>query len=162
METKTPPPADGPPHCPSAQPGERGSTVLGVVADTPDGPRVAYLDRARPVTDELLALTGPVPPTAVLRFASPCAGLGCRHFDGRDCRLATRIVQLLPPVVDSLPACHLRPECRWWQQEGKAACLRCPQVTTDPRDPSDLLVQVAGPEGVRGGPVMGPGPRPAP
>ena len=51
-------------------------------------------------------------------------GHACGHFDGRDCpRLATRVVQLLPPVVDGVPPCHLRPDCRWWQQEGKAACL---------------------------------------
>jgi hypothetical protein len=64
------------------------------------------------------------------------------HFDGHDCRLATRLVQLLPAVVDRLPPCHVRPDCRWWQQEGKAACLRCPQVVTDWAQPPEQLVEV--------------------
>jgi hypothetical protein len=27
----------------------------------------------------------------------------------------------LPAAVDGLPACRIRPWCRWWQQEGKDA-----------------------------------------
>jgi hypothetical protein len=123
-----------------------GSTVVGVVAGSPDEPRLAYLAEPRPVTEELLALAGPVPPTRIFRFGGACAGHGCQHFDGVDCQLVTRIVRLLPPVVDGLPACHLRPDCRWWQQEGKAACLRCPQIVTDVRNPSERLRQAAGPD----------------
>jgi hypothetical protein len=144
MENEAPPTA--PLLCPSARPNLEGSTVLGVVGGTPERPRVAYLADPRPVTQEVLALAGPVLSTAIYRFAAPCAGHACRHFDGSDCRLVTRIVQLLPVVVDGLPPCHLRPDCRWWQQEGKAACLRCPQVVTDPRHPSELLRRAADPE----------------
>jgi hypothetical protein len=132
--------------CPSARPELEGSTVLGVVGGTAEQPRVAYLAEPRPVTPEVLALSGAVSPTAIFRFGAPCAGHACKHFDGTDCRLATRIVQLLPPVVDALPACHLRPDCRWWQQEGKAACLRCPQIVSDLRNPSQLQRQAADPE----------------
>jgi hypothetical protein len=140
MKNETPPP---PPFCPSAEPHMEGSTVLGVVGGTPEQPRLAYLAEPRPVTEELLALSVPVLPTAIFRFGASCVGHACRHFDGADCRLATRIVQLLPPVVDGLPACHLRPHCRWWQQEGKAACLRCPQVVTDASHPTELYRLVA-------------------
>jgi hypothetical protein len=143
MQNEAPP--GTPPRCPSAQPHLEGSTVLGVVGGTPDRPRLAYLAEPRPVTDEILALAGPAPPAAIFRFGAPCAGHACRHFDGTNCRLAERVVRLLPPVVEVLPPCHLRPECRWWQQEGKAACLRCPQVVTDSRDPSDLIRQAADP-----------------
>jgi hypothetical protein len=132
--------------CPSAQPHQEGSTLLGVVGGTAEQPRIAYLATPRPATEEVLALAGPVAPTAVFRFGAPCAGHACRHFDGTDCRLATRIVQLLPPVVDGLPACHLRPDCLWWQQEGKAACLRCPLIVTDIRNPSELMQQAADPD----------------
>ena len=92
MKNETPPP----PFCPSAEPHMEGSTVLGVVGGTPEQPRLAYLAEPRPVTEELLALSVPVLPTAIFRFGAPCAGHACRHFDGADCRLATRIVQLLP------------------------------------------------------------------
>jgi hypothetical protein len=36
-----------------------------------------------------------------------------RHFDGSNCRPAARIVQILPAVVESLPPCKIRYECRW-------------------------------------------------
>jgi hypothetical protein len=37
----------------------------------------------------------------------------------------------LAPVVDQLPPCTIRGRCRWFRQEGKDICLRCPQVATD-------------------------------
>jgi hypothetical protein len=52
----------------------------------------------------------------VLRIAAPCQEKACCHFDGTDCRLATRLVQLIPAVVESLPACRIRPDCRWFLQ----------------------------------------------
>src|SRR5215468_6657421 len=54
----------------------------------------------------------------------------CPHFDGANCQLATRVVRILPAVVDRLPACVIRKECRWFSQEGEAACKRCPEITT--------------------------------
>jgi hypothetical protein len=44
-------------------------------------------------------------------------------------------------VVDALPACAIRPACRWWQQEGKAACQRCPQVVTQAYAPSERVTR---------------------
>ena len=123
-----------------------GSVVLGVVTGTAEVPRVGYLTQPQPVTDELLALADPVKPTEVFRFAAPCAGRGCKHFDGSDCRLVARTVQLLPNVVDVLPPCRIRPSCRWWQQEGKEACMRCPQVVTEIYQPTEQQCQVAAPE----------------
>jgi len=46
--------------------------VFGVVGGTAEAPRVAWLERPVPVTEELLALAGPVPPAQVMRFAAPC------------------------------------------------------------------------------------------
>jgi len=134
------------PLCPSAQPEMADSVAFGVAVGTVDTPRVAYLVKPMPVTPELLALSGPVAPTEVFRFAAPCAGRGCRHFDGATCGLATKIVQLLPPAVESVPPCDIRPHCRWWQQEGKSACLRCPQIVTVTLAPSDLLRHAADPD----------------
>ena len=48
------------------------------------------------------------------------------------------------PVVRALPRCAIRPTCRWFRQEGPAACFRCPQVVTDSRTASDLQREVAG------------------
>jgi hypothetical protein len=131
------------PLCPSDLPTMDGSVVFGVAGEGGRGELLGYLARTVPVTAEVLALAAPVEPTEIFRFAAPCAGHACGHFDGSNCLLAERLVRLLPPVADGLPACQLRPQCRWWQQEGKAACLRCPQIVSDVFEPSELLRVVA-------------------
>lgn len=131
--------------CPSAQPEMEGSVVFGVIAGTVEEPRLSHLVEPQPVTKELLNLSEPVKPTEVFRFAAPCASKQCQHFDGSNCRLATKIVQLMPEVAAQLPPCRLRPACRWWQQEGKAACIRCPQIVSESYYPSEQLRQAADP-----------------
>jgi hypothetical protein len=117
--------------CPSAQPDWNQAAIFGVVGGTSEEPRVAYLTEPQLPTPELLALTHPVRPTEVLRIAAPCVGHDCQHFDGTQCQLVARTVIHLQPVVEKLPACTIRVSCRWWNEQGKAACLRCPQVITD-------------------------------
>ncbi|HTW25896.1 MAG TPA: hypothetical protein VME92_02115 [Acetobacteraceae bacterium] len=124
--------------CPSAQPDWDGAQVFGVQTVAPgQGRRVGYLTAPVPVTPELLAATGNAQPAEVLRIAAPCMGTGCQHFDGSSCRLATRVATMMEPVVAGLPRCAIRPVCRWFRQEGKAACLRCPQIVTTMRDPTE-------------------------
>jgi hypothetical protein len=135
-----------PPLCPSAQPDWEGSVVIGVIGGTAEQPHMAYLTTPQSVTDELLALAGPVAPTEMLRFAAPCMCSGCVHFADAQCRLVARMVKLLPVVVEKLPACAIRPRCRWWLQEGRTACMRCPQVVTDNYNPSALMRQAAEPK----------------
>jgi hypothetical protein len=122
-----------------------GAMAFGVIGGSAEEPRVAWIARPVLVTADLLALTGPLPPTQVLRIAAPCQENACCHFDGTDCRLATRLVQLLPAVAESLPPCRIRPECRWFIQEGKAACQRCPQVVTYSVNPTEELSLAATP-----------------
>ncbi len=129
--------------CPSGQPDHPDAQVLGVVNPTPEGPRVAYVAGRVPVTEDLLALAGDLPPNRVMRFASKCIEGGCLHFDGQDCQLAKRIVSRLDPVVDALPPCAIRRTCRWFAQEGGAACSRCPQVVTVTTKHEPDLVAVA-------------------
>jgi hypothetical protein len=122
-----------------------GSVAFGVVGGTAEQPRVSWIEKPVPVTEDLLALTGPVPPTQVLRLAAPCQENACSHFDGADCRLATKLVQLIPAVTQSLPPCRIRPDCRWFVQEGRAACTVCPQIVTYSINPSEELTQAATP-----------------
>jgi hypothetical protein len=116
--------------CPSAEPDGMDATVFGLVVGTPERPETAYLDQAQPVTPELLALAEPAAPTEVFRIAARCMRKGCAHWDaGREtCRFGEKTVRLAPVVVLQLPTCAIRPSCRWWHQEGAAACQRCPQV----------------------------------
>ena len=130
--------------CPSAQPGMAEPRLIGVVTHEEDGPRVAYLAEQVPITDELLVQIGAAEPSQVFRIAAHCEEKRCVHFNGTKCKLATRIVESLPAVVDALPHCLIRSSCRWYTQEGKEACFRCPQVVTDSRTASDLQREVAG------------------
>jgi len=138
------------PHtlCPSAQPDWADAQVFAVVAGTPERPEAAYLDQAQAVDAPLLALAGELHPSEVFRFAAPCANGGCQHFDGaaHSCRLAAKTVALVPMVVHKLPRCAIRSNCRWWQQEGAAACQRCPQVVTDNHHPSEAMRMAADPD----------------
>ncbi|MEH2319607.1 nitrogen fixation protein [Nostoc sp.] len=137
--------SDKPTLCPSARPESVDSVVFGVVGGTVTQPRIAYLKKPQPITDELIAKASPITPAEIFRTAAVCATKGCQHFDGQDCRLAMRIVEKLPVVAEELPPCSIRRDCRWWQQEGKAACMRCPQVITDNYNASELAVEVAKP-----------------
>lgn len=129
--------------CPSAQASMPDAQVLGLVTHDGEQPRVAYLNERVPVTPALLAQTGAVAPDTVLRFAATCETSRCTHFDGAQCKLATRIVEMLPDLGENLPPCIIRRDCRWYRQEGRAACARCPQVVTRHDAPTDLVKAVA-------------------
>ena len=130
--------------CPSAQPGMDQCRVLGVVQRDGPAPMLKYLSQHVPASPEVLAMAAPLKPTEVFRLAATCAEHKCPHFDGADCQLATRIVRILPAVVDTLPPCIIRKNCRWYSQEGGAACRRCPEITTVSHDVSPLAREVSG------------------
>lgn len=115
--------------CPGGQPSDPDAVIFGVRTGV-DGVRVGYLDRTVKATDDVLALSNPVDPLEVFRVGVPCAGAGCAHFGDGRCGLASAIVADVPVAVEIAPACALRSACRWFSQEGTAACLRCPAVIT--------------------------------
>lgn len=138
--------------CPSAAAEPGRSVVFGVAGATQRAgphdagePTVAYLTRTVPVPADIAAQTAPVAPNAVLRTAAPCAGSGCRHFSGHSCTLIERIAAALDPVVDHVPACAIRGACRWWAEQGRTACVRCPQIVTDREAPSEAYAQAMAP-----------------
>ena len=130
--------------CPSAQPGMDQCRVLGVVRHDAPRPLLVYLTQPIPATAEVLAMAAPLKPTEIFRLAATCAENRCPHFDGADCRLATRIVDMLPAAVDAASPCPIRKDCRWYSQEGYAACRRCPEITTVTYDLSEQTRQVSG------------------
>lgn len=132
--------------CPSSQPNQPGSSVIGIVTPQDnDGMRVRLLPVAVPTKQLIDLVPPPVRPTEVLRFASPCVANACMHFDEGNCQLARRIVTELPAVTETLRPCAIRSSCRWFEQERAAACQRCPQVITEPYVASELMEQVASP-----------------
>lgn len=129
--------------CPSAQPEMRDSVVFGVIGGTVEEPCTSYLLHPQPLY-KVSKLSKPVEPTEVFRIAASCAEHNCKHFDGSKCSLVQKIVKL-DPAVDSLPPCPIRIDCKWWQQEGKEACLRCPFIVTTNYQPTEELRQAAKP-----------------
>ena len=129
--------------CPSSQP-QPGARIFGMKRATPGGDRIGYFSEAIPATPDALALPAPALPTEVFRLAAPCAERRCSHFDGAQCQLGHRIAAMLGPVVRGLPACAIRPTCRWFREHGKAVCLRCPQVVTDIREVTEFQRELAG------------------
>lgn len=117
--------------------------VFGVLAGKPEERRVGYLERAVELTPELARALDNVPPTQVLRIAARCEEQRCGHFDGVRCTLAERIRASLPSVVDSLPPCAIRSSCRWYAEQGREICFRCPQVATLNADNGDGVLRAA-------------------
>jgi hypothetical protein len=144
MPRRHAPTGDTPPDllCPSARGQPGASLLIGVVGGTPEAPRITPTEVALEVTPELLALADPVTPTEVFRFASSCQGCACPHFSNDACQLAVRSVEVLSAVTDKLPHCAIRPQCRWFRQEGPAICRRCPQIITDHYRPSAEMLKV--------------------
>ena len=131
--------------CPSARPEMEGAEVLGVMRSSGGVDFLHYAADRIPVTDEVLALAAPAKPTEVFRFAAPCAGSACSHFDGENCRLASKIAEAVTDVVSAMPPCRIRPTCRWYQQEGRRACLRCPLIFSETANASPELRYAADP-----------------
>ena len=135
---------DEPLLCPSAQPSEPGARVFGVQTTTPDRERrVGYLTETVPVTKDLLALSGEADSAEVLRVAAPCMNGNCMNFEHGACGLAGRVARMLDPVVGALPRCAIRPSCRWFREQGPAACVRCPQVVTNSREGTGVPAEIA-------------------
>lgn len=130
--------------CPSADPTMEDPVIFGIVAGTPEQPQLHHLRETKQIPPELLALESPVKPTEIFRIAANCDS-GCQHFDGNNCRLSQRIVAGLPQVSETLPPCPIRANCRWWNQDGKEACLRCLQIVRDNYVASEELYKAADP-----------------
>ena len=133
--------------CPSGQPDMADAQVFGVINGTPLEPRVSYLKKEAIVDLSQLPNMAPLLPGHVFRIAARCEQSRCIHFSGERCGLAQRIVDQLPEVVENLPMCQIRPTCRWYLEQGRHACLRCPQVVTYAAESMNPLVQIAMPSG---------------
>jgi hypothetical protein len=118
--------------CPSAPP-EAGSVLLGVVASPG---QIVYITPNPPVSQEMLETfqkNGIVAENR-LRFAGPCMEHRCLQWAGNRCGLIDRVVDHFGPAEggEPLPRCGIRGTCRWFAQQGRAACESCPEVIRKP------------------------------
>lgn len=121
--------------CPSVPPHYPDAIAFGVVGGSVESPELIPLIPPQPVTEELLALAAPVYAGEVFRFAATCVEKKCTHWEGqtKKCRLVQKTIHFVPRAVEKLKPCAIRPTCRWFAQEGKDACVRCPQLaSSDP------------------------------
>jgi hypothetical protein len=107
--------------------------LVGVVLS--DG-RVAFAADRIEVDAEFVevARRGRVPEKR-FRFASPCLRGGCEQWAEGQCGVIGRVMAdtRRDNLQRVLPACSIRSNCRWFEQEAAAACAVCPLVITDMR-----------------------------
>ena len=116
--------------CPSAR-CEPGSSLIAVLAE--DG-RLAHVTPELPVDEAFVARASRHgPPEARMRFASPCVEARCAQWTGTGCGVIADGLAADVPTGDDrrLLRCAIRPRCRWYAQEGGAACRLCPLIVTD-------------------------------
>jgi len=110
-----------------------GSRLLGIRQE--DG-TVAILPTALPIDQDFIdKVTGadlPAPEQR-FRFTNKCVENGCNQWTGKGCGVVEQVVKFLDlvPANEVLPACSIRPRCRWFLQKGKDACKICPYIPTE-------------------------------
>lgn len=125
--------AAAPLACPSANPDWDDAQLLGVVLGTPTAPET-WFTGVRAIDPAMIAAAAPARPAEVFRFTARCRGGECAQFQDGRCRVGAAVAAHLEPLPEhALPRCGIRPQCRWWQEQGAAACRRCPTVVTDDR-----------------------------
>ncbi|MEG3635890.1 hypothetical protein [Micromonospora palythoicola] len=134
--TRPPRGPDGPGErmCPST-PAGNATVFLGMI--TPAG-RVAYVTPALPAEVAVAAATeADVAVETRYRLAGPCVTSRCGFWTGEHCGLGERLVASYAQTVGEpeveLPRCAIRRTCRWFAEQGPAACVACAHVVTDAR-----------------------------
>jgi hypothetical protein len=120
---------DGSLSCPSraCEPGVR---ILGVMR--PSG-HLAYLQTPVSVDERFVAQAkAEGSPERRFRFTGACVEDACPQWTGERCAVADEVVSTIPVAAPSkLPACVIRRTCRWFAQNGAAACRVCDQIVDD-------------------------------
>ena len=114
--------------CPSAR-CEAGAILLGVVGSDS---RVGFIRPLMTIDEQFVeAARRARAPEKRFRFAQPCVAEDCRHWHNSRCGVADAATKRKEAAARPLPACSIRPSCRWFSQSGASACAACPYVVTD-------------------------------
>jgi hypothetical protein len=110
--------------CPCAR-REPGPSLLGVVQTSG---RVKFLPPGITVDEETARLDRPS--EVQFRYSSACVEGSCLHWRDRRCTALDEVRDHLAPfALTASASCSIRPQCRWHQQAGDAACAVCPLVS---------------------------------
>jgi len=129
--------------CPSAQPGLPSAQIIAVVRRGAQSATVEMLRSPLPPDTFDSVIPPGVRTTEVLRFSAACMEDACSHFRSGQCTLVQRVVRQLPADDTRLQFCAIRPTCRWFLQEGVAACRRCVYIVTEPETAINVVREVA-------------------
>jgi hypothetical protein len=75
------------------------------------------------------------------RFTGKCVEKGCAQWDNEDlkCSLSKKVHDMSTIKNTALSFCPIRPECRWFSQDGNGACFSCNEIT---RNMEELLLNL--------------------
>ena len=121
---------DQPMSCPSSDPSAKDARVFAVIGGTAEEPRASFLAKGVEVPAELLATPEGIAPKRIFRFTGKCENGACGQFANGNCQLGKTVSRMMADVVDTVPACTIRGDCRWYAENGPAICRKCPQVVT--------------------------------
>lgn len=125
--------------CPSAR-CKTGAELLGV---RQDGGTVAILPQTLPVDETFVQKVAEyASPEQAFRFTNKCVEGACSQWTGKTCGVIEKLVIYLDgvPAKEELPRCPIRKDCRWFHQQGNAACKICVFVITEVTE-KDVMVQ---------------------
>ena len=115
------------PLCPSSS-CEEGNLLLGIVGR--EG-RVELLPEPMEIDQAFVQIAHQGrEPRQRFRFTSPCAQGACVQWREGRCGVGDQMIKLVTPeeLDRPLPACVIRPQCRWYLQSGPNICHICPEV----------------------------------
>jgi len=116
--------------CPSAPPGKE-TLLLGRF--TEEG-NLAFAAKPLRVTEAFLAAAAEGGDIGKrFRFTAPCLQHRCSRWRDGVCAVGEAAVRVAGEFGEptSLPACYIRPQCRWFEQQGAPACRACPHIVHD-------------------------------
>jgi len=71
-------------------------------------------------------------PERRFRFSAKCQEGACQQWTGTRCGVIDKMLEQLGEIDETtLPKCGIRGYCRWFRQNGVAACHACRLVVTD-------------------------------
>jgi hypothetical protein len=122
--------------CPSSKCAS-GNLLIGIVRS--DG-TVAAISPTLEVDDEFVCQARDAShraPETRFRFAGPCVTTSCQQWTGSRCAIGDLVAGASQPNSEPLQPCSIRSTCRWWSQNGRAACRSCSLVVHTPPVPEE-------------------------
>jgi hypothetical protein len=111
--------------CPSMLPGLARGVIAKVVKNEE---RLKFLAEEISVPTSLSLAVDSETVLKRARFVGLCRTVECGHWTGVSCRLGHAIASVEVQSAGELAPCAIRSSCRWFKENGSAACAPCQHV----------------------------------